>query len=497
MQAQATWDHYNYYFNVKVGDSYRYFDQRSTNYVWCHNDFHGGANQQWAIMPTFVKSDNGVLSYSNEFIIASRYDGDVLDIKSDNTVFCNSSFHGGPNQIFTFIPHTAGVYSISSPRNPNMVLDKSSNNNNHVYFRNYHGLANQQFSLLTSDQFQNAISPLQSIVRIQPPPPPAPGSLHESVITETAKVFKSETLVPYAMVKNDGPIAIQINRTPYYRLVRYQYYRLPEGIDTDIIYMPGEGFQKTVTTKTGMKSTSVTEVSSKLNVSFTSSGEVAGKMDEHLSYKTTQSVSTAMELAEKNVSTFEETNEIIVQTIYEFNATQPVRLVTYQLTDYYEMYRLDRTLLMSWEVSTAQAHRVQYPAEEDYNGGRVGKGESFTLVDGSVIPITVIQKTAAQARTADANEALTTSRDESAGTFQLSVSPNPTTGTAKLTYNSLSGEKQIVVSIFSQDGFLRKKEELVFSSTGNDIDISNLPSGLYFVKVVAGQHRGTLRLVKK
>jgi hypothetical protein len=237
-----------------------------------------------------------------------------------------------------------------------------------------------------------------------------------------------------------------------------------------------------------MTSTKVTEVSEKMNVSFTSSGEV-GVTFLGLSLKAGKSISSGLELTTKTITSFEETSLQSISIEYTFQAPNPVRLVTYQLIDYYELFRQDGTLVSDWEVLTPQAHRVQYPSEEDY-GGRSSSGTSFIMEDGAIIPIYNTVETSDKISD-DSNSEL----DE---TFKIQLSPNPTTEKINLTYNSSALEEaEIYIYIYTQAGTLHRQEKLQSSTAGNSVDISDLPTGLYFVKVISGKHSSTTRIFKE
>ena len=79
----------------------------------------------------------------------------------------------------------------------------------------------------------------------------------------------------------------------------------------------------------------------------------------------------------------------------------------------------------------------------------------------------------------------------------LNVYPNPTTGLAVLSFN-LIPKAQSTIEIYNVSGSLLQSENLTIGSgtTIQQIDVSNLPSGLYFVKVSSNNTYRTIKVVK-
>jgi hypothetical protein len=112
------------------------------------------------------------------------------------------------------------------------------------------------------------------------------------------------------------------------------------------------------------------------------------------------------------------------------------------------------------------------------------------MEDGAIIPIYNTVETSDKISD-DSNSEL----DE---TFKIQLSPNPTTEKLNLTYNSSALEEtDIYIYIYTQAGTLHRREKLQSSTAGNSVDISDLPAGLYFVKVISGKHSSTTRIFKE
>jgi hypothetical protein len=236
---------------------------------------------------------------------------------------------------------------------------------------------------------------------------------------------------------------------------------MPEDINADITYRPGESITREVITKTGMKSNSVNEVSRKLNVSFTASSEVSGKLADVLSSKVTTSLSTAFELQTRTVNSFEETRETTQKVTYTFQPTRVVRLVTYKLVDYYELFRGDGTLILSWEVLTNQNTTVSFPHDANLR-------KSFS----------------------------TEISDETNG-IALTVFPNPTKGLFKIACEKVPTTSLSLI-IYNTIGLPVYQEEKLGSTINErEFDISHLPAGLYTIKVFGGAEPITKRIVKE
>lgn len=488
LRAQTTYNqnfHKNYYL-IRVADgSNRVFDQRSSNDVWC-NTQHSGTNQQWLIMPLYIRSSNGVLQASDDYLIASRSDGDVLDIKSNNTTWCNSDFHSGDNQIFRLnaVPNQSTRFRISSPKNISYVLDKSNNNNNYVYFRQQHDGTNQQFTLVQSAAFPYSHPQLRNIVRSTIPAPPNPTSLNAPIPTETSKVFLSETLIPYPLVTNDVSRSMQAQYYPYYRLVRSQYWKLPDDTDADEVYPANFTIKSTITTRVGMTSSTVTEVTNKINVSFSGSGEVTPKSQVFTSVKLGIAISKSKEMTVKTVQSYSETYETITQIDQQYTTTAPTRITTYQLIDHYQLYRPDGSIVMSWDVKRNSAYRIVYTEAGGGTGGRVGSsvsGTSFEIPNGAPIV------------SAYSSEAL----EPAGASLNVEVSPNPTSGLVKVQCDGINGDEEVAVVVYSQAGEVSHTSKFPARQGYATVDISSLPPGIYIVKASAGEKSTTVRVVKK
>ncbi len=386
---------YKYYQRITVRDGGRVLDQEGGQYdTNAHaGSYHGGTNQEWVVMPLFIKVKQGNVEISRDHIIASRKNGKILDVMGSTNLYCYPNFHGGDNQLFNLNSRPFSYWEISSPAYINKVFDKSgssSNKNpftrpkkhrNNIYMGNVHGGANQQFRFTNEVSISNRINSLRYQRQLQIPKPNNPTSFNEILPTETQEVFYSETLIPFSLVKNDAgfPPNIQVERSPYYRLERTRFYRIPSisgptETQPDQTYYPGQSQTRTIRVKTGMKRSKVTEVSRKLNVSFTASKEVGITIPKTpISLKSSSSISSGLELQEKEINSYEETYEREETLTTTFSVSEPIRVVHYVLVDRYRLYRMDGTQLLRWDVMTNEKYLATFPEAkvEGNPGGRI------------------------------------------------------------------------------------------------------------------------------
>ena len=387
-------DFYTHYQRITIRDGSRVLDQESGQYdgnVYVAGS-HGGTNQQWMVMPSYIRVKEGDVEISRDHIIASRRNGKVLDVSGSTNLYCNPAFHGGDNQIFNLNARPFNFWEIASPAYINRVMDKtgSSSDRNpfdhpqqhrdNLYFGNVHGGTNQQFTFTNQSGVTNRINTLRYARIDQTPKPANPSSFDELVPTETQETFISETLIPFSLIKNDAgfPPNIQVERSPYYRVERTQFYKIPETVgDTetqpDQIYRPGQSETRIIKVKTGVKQSKVIEISQKMNIAFTAGQEISATIPKTpLALKATKSFSASFELSQKSISSLEETYEKEESLTTTFVATEPVRAIHYVLVDRYRLKRLDGTPILTWDVKTNIKHISTYPEAkvEGDSGGR-------------------------------------------------------------------------------------------------------------------------------
>lgn len=159
-----------------------------------------------------------------------------------------------------------------------------------------------------------------------------------------------------------------------------------------------------------------------------------------------------------------------------------LRIVSYQLVDYYEMYRANSsTPFMNWEVGRELIAEVSYP--NNNNGrviGNVSPNVRYKLKNGKMIPLT----------------------DEVEGKSNLieknfSVSPNPSKGVYKFE-GSTTIEPLVSVLVYDQAGrIVHQEQRLNISINGISINLSNLLPGQYVLKLIAGKNTVTKWIIKE
>lgn len=475
----STPDWANYYYTIHV-QNYVLDQSDQTGRMTSHS-YHGGPNQQWAVMPLFITAKNGAPVISTEYVMGSRFNGKVVDISNGSSVQCYLPFQGGTNQLFILHPYGGDVYAIRSPSNTSKAFDRSNNSNTINFYAPWHQGANQKFLFSAWNNFSYAFPSLQTKNLLAIPFPDAPTSFTQQMPIETPRTFIQETLLPYHFINNDLPPAVQIENSPYYKVVHYQYYRAAAG-NWDIVYRPGVQLQHTIRVKNGVSQSKVTEVSNKINLSYSSTGEI-GATIKVISLKASSTWSAAFERSVKTVTSFSETNEVEEGYSRTIDVASDIRIVTYQLVDYYEMYRANNsTPIMTWEVGRNQTTEVTYP---NNNGGRIDVNNvpsnmRYELKNGKMIPLT--EKVAEKSNLIVKN---------------FSVSPNPSKGVYKLE-GSATIQPLVSILVYDQAGkMVHQQQRANTSINGISINLSNLRPGKYILKLVAGKNTETKWIIKE
>lgn len=516
-QSISTGDFYRRYHKVYVVSDGKALDQQLNQYSGnIHSHSPGSTtNQQWVVMPLYIVAKNGVITTSNDYMMASRYNGKIVDINSKNNVYCTSVVRADDRQTFRLNSRGSKIYEVSSLLNTSYTFDKtgSSQNRNpfdhpnqyedNIYFNTRHGGTNQQFNFNGSSFFSNYsnLSTLRNQRIPQVPFPRQPTSFSDLMPTQTSKTFVAETLLPFPLIQNDLSLSYQVENTPYYKLIKYQYYKLAD-LNADITYLPNSTVTRSVSVKTGMKQTDVTKVNSTLNVQFTANGEVGGSFLKALTFKVSASLSRSLKLEQESINTIEQTYEKTETFSYVFQNNQSVRILTYVLVDSYELTRADGSLVMSWDVRTDKVKERTYPSEVLLNGRATGsaltqisKTKTINVTIGSSGSRT---SSAAQKVSEVTGSSNTTNFDKA---LNVKVYPNPVKDALTLVYTEDAGEinksSECTVILYNLDGLVVYEHRYVNNSDKKEIDMSHLPTGLYLVKVIAGSGVKTERIYKE
>lgn len=111
-------------------------------------------------------------------------------------------------------------------------------------------------------------------------------------------------------------------------------------------------------------------------------------------------------------------------------------------------------------------------------------GDLYAITNEACISSELNENKCSQARTIILGDAFVAT-DDVEDDLKISIAPNPTTGIAYLTMNTNESTTPIV-RILSADGKLLSMEELPHSNGTFPIDISEYPSGLYFIQIQSG-----------
>ena len=247
-----------------------------------------------------------------------------------------------------------------------------------------------------------------------------------------------------------------------------------------------------------------------LGIQFTAGGEVGGTLSEGVTAKVTASVSSSLQLEQENITTIEESEEKSVTFSYVFKPTQSVRVLTYNLIDYYELRRSDGSLLLSWDVATDQVKERTFPTEVALNG-RSSSGSLLTditktktiYVTGGSSSGSKTEFVASKSSKTDRNIQIDIEEITDVNNIlNIKVYPNPTKDIFTLIHNKKLTEStsnlECSVSLYRMNGSLvHEYKYLNDSSNEKEIDISHLPTGLYLVRAIIGAEVKTERIHKE
>lgn len=488
--ATAQLEYSQSYFRLTPQDGVYFAVTSDGSSLAAKKSYTGATSQQWAIMPQYIMRKNGVLEThpSQEYIIASRLNAKILSLISIGSITtghvnCSWPFNGNDNQLFKLNTTGAGsIYTISSPVNVNKVIQVF---NGPSYFSSWPILFNnisspptgkQKFSVTPSHSVPYSFANLTNKRIDAIPFPAAPTSFTQVMPTETPKTFVEEVLIPYPLIKNEMAYTLQVENSLYYKLVHTQYYRRAEG-NWDVTYPKNATYTQTLQVKIGTLQSQVNEITTKLDISFSSNGEVNFSIFG-IGFKLSSAIGAAFSKTVKQVTTWQETYEKTESFTSTFNTgSLDRRVVTYQLVDHYELYRaIDQTTpALTWEVGRDETTQVFHEGNAS-GGGRIAVGDalppiSYRLVDGKMI-------------VKHSDDPLSTSEITEQNNRRFSVYPNPSKGIYNITTDSSFGEK-FGLTVYNERGSVVYEEQ---NSNRRDagtisLDLTSLPPGKYLLKV--------------
>jgi hypothetical protein len=492
--ANAQLQYAQNYFRITVQDG--------TNYVWDHSTensninfystFHGGKNQQWAIMPLYIMRKGGVLETnpSKEFIISTRYSGRVLDVSGTSDAQVYWPFHGGNNQLYKLdATGTTNVFTISSPLDVNRVMQRYPLFLDVVFFPISAPPTSRQKMIVTSTSPMPYYFTTLTNKRINAIPfPAAPTSFTQTMPTETPKTFIEEMLVPYPLIKNELAYSLQIESSPFYKLVHKQYYRRAAG-NWDVVYLKNGVYTHTVQLKTGTIQTKVDEITNKLDLSFSSTGEVTFK-NLSIGAKLANTIGAGFSKTVRQLTSWTESYEK-TETVTSTMTTLALdrRVVTYQLVDYYELYRANNqvTPALAWEVGLDEGASVIFEGE---SSGRLrepnARVEPFIIVDGKMVPM-------ADKPVKGVENILM----PDTAPKRISVYPNPSKDVYEV-QSKPAYYKSFKMIVYNEKGQIVMEEHKANTYVDKTtLSLNSLPAGRYILKVITDDETSTVRLMKE
>jgi hypothetical protein len=471
--------YYQNYYRIFDNQKNYSLDKSSNTNVYGSSAFHGGNNQQWIIMPTHVGSQ--------EYYIASKNNGSILDINSHGNVYASDAYaHGGDNQIMklTQVPNSSRYY-ISSNLNSQKVFDLSlssqtkdpfiypSSSSNNIYFGNLTGGANQQFTLNSLGGVPSPMWEYRTINNNSTPQPPSPTNLQGAgLLDNTPETFKAEAIIPFTMVENDMSRTQQVNYSPFYRVERTEFYR---RVGAEIF---PAGTVKTMTNEltVGTTNTQVDEIEKTLKVSFDPSGEINFKLSDNISAKIAAALGISYSKTTKSVTTYSQNYSNKQTSSSTFTASSQTLIAEYQLFERYRLYRMDGTQIRTWDVGLGPSFntKVSYVCGTNcrvaYAGEIVVKSQGYTS-NNTYHTILGYEK----------------ELEHNSGFVINSVYPNPFQSKVKVDL-STPESANVQVELYNLLGQKVKHIDKVISLGGNislEVDGSNLPEGIYVIKVEA------------
>ncbi len=562
--------YYQSYFKISDKEKGRSWDENLAA-PFTHNLFgfgyHGGDNQKWLIMPIYPGS--------TEYIIASKYSGNVVDIHTSpyykdvafsyrvktlfsyatrnyskreyapspsQNIFLYPIFHGGDNQLFNFLPATPGYYYINSPHLPNYVVDNtsfSSENSGGLvnYYKNtygstainmnvdhlydpfldpahykdnlyvgaFHGGANQQFQLTSSEGIVNAFTSYRLPSNTVLAQPPSPTSLAgENLCIECKETFKGEAIVPCLLINDNLPKEYQLRHTPYYRLEISQLWKIV-GAPITIPAGTSQSWESSLTV--GIKDASLQEVVKVTNTSYSSSGEVNFESEvgvgidikllklsakAKVGYKLATSISRSTNKTTKSVYSHEENRSITEIRKYSYTPPAKTLIAEYQLVDRYRLYRMDGTQALEWDVYYTPDRNTRVTYEErsktGFNGELLEEGApvSLQVIDkgynsAGVHEFELYRSEDNQAARAENSTLIAQSKDMSVD----KVYPNPFQSSLLVSFTTPEAAK-MQVAIYNMVGQQVKSFDKTISSAGlHTIQLDGFEGkeGMYLVRV--------------
>lgn len=335
-----------------------YWDKSSDNNVYGNANYHGGNNQQWIIIPTYPGS--------YEVMFINRKNGSILDRSlsqhSLNNLYCYTAKHTGKgNQLFKVDQRSAGQFAIEC-KDVYKLIDRATSNNN-LYCGTPHYGDNQRFhftnmAMIPNSHNLNVFNQTENIAL-----PPQPISLTDPGTSSDVKhnyTLVSETIIPFAYVEENGrDYAWQAANSPYYRLRRYQYYKLVEA--KSVGFGLGETIKNTYTI--GCTQTENNSVKMAIGIEMTiHNGATIGDPTE-ATVNVGYNLATNWGIEWTTSYSTQLVEQISNETTFTKNTETALRIFIYRLVSEYKLYRIyGNTPVLEWDLTADNNHCwMSYP----------------------------------------------------------------------------------------------------------------------------------------
>lgn len=334
-------DCYTYCYIISDVGTSKVYDQPASDNVYVA-DFHGQNNQQWIIMPTYPKS--------NEAFIISRRNGFIMDrsLLTDNLYCYAGHFNGGSNQKWRIGPSGTGysVYSYGTTK----VWDRPGSGD--IYCAFYHGGVNQTITFNRSISLGNEYSTEVINYNIYASMPPELNGLNEQFQygKHEGDVLQSVTVIPFTLINDPGwSLDAQMNYSPYYRLEKYQYWKLIDYKQ----FQSGDVMEYSSTTSSGCVTQNSQIIKAIMNVSYEYNAKLTVPIDG-ISAAVGQNIKTnlGVEYTYTNQETYSYKNDesfTLTRT-----SSQDQLFFFYVLIDEFRLYRMNENgenYLLRWEYA--------------------------------------------------------------------------------------------------------------------------------------------------
>lgn len=363
-------DYRKFYQKIKTYNG-KVLDKRSGNSNVYQQNYHGGNNQQWLIMPLHQTSSDA--------IIINRQ-GKVLDRHlSHGNLYCHK-FRGvhspygdlialPKNQIFRFDQQTDGSVIIkcdnskvgdiclsSQHKDP---FDHPSRSKNNLYAGTQHNGNNQKFRFFNDAQLSGSSELVSWRIfdnpsDVQIDMPPAPESLHDQTLTGTTtpKVQIAQTYIPCIWVNDPGrDFNWKINNSPYYIVKQYTYYQLFDS------FLAGDLLEEITSTwdvEIGITKTAANQVSHTMGFTHKYDGGITDVYNSSVS----KDFKSNLVVTQTFASEFEKKERIQVKK----EAGEECLTLFWQRVVKYELWRMNESYpIFEWSILTKQNKLFVFP----------------------------------------------------------------------------------------------------------------------------------------